>query len=93
MVFNIRYIILFGEIPFGSPQEILHSNYKKPRIASNFGPVVGDLLDWMLVKDPTKRPTARDVMNHRWMREDMTWMLGLDLRKRPQANEGMEHRL
>ncbi|KAJ3333630.1 hypothetical protein HDU76_005859 [Blyttiomyces sp. JEL0837] len=62
----LLYTILFGEVPFSSSDQAMLAMYKPPRFRSNADAMM--LLDWMLDKDPKRRPTAEEVLRHPWMR-------------------------
>jgi PAS domain-containing serine/threonine kinase len=66
-VFFYSYTILFGEVPFATSEQAISAPYKPPRIRAD--PEALRLIDWMLEKDPKKRPTAEQVYMHPWIRE------------------------
>uniref|UniRef100_A0A7S2ZFU4 Calmodulin n=1 Tax=Rhodosorus marinus TaxID=101924 RepID=A0A7S2ZFU4_9RHOD len=75
----VLYILLSGKVPFygRTDEEILrmtlrgHYNLEKepwPHISEDAKECVRTMLTW----DPTKRPEAKEMLGHRWMREDGT---------------------
>ncbi|KAI8844364.1 kinase-like domain-containing protein [Chytriomyces cf. hyalinus JEL632] len=62
----ILYTILCGEAPFSSFDQVKRKPYKKPRYQCS-GKALR-LLDWMLSKDQNMRPTARQVLDHKWLK-------------------------
>ncbi|CAL5220740.1 g2799 [Coccomyxa viridis] len=74
----ILYQLLFGEHPFektadveeGSVKRTLHRilkvEYKLPAHASSVSPEAMDLLQHVLVEDPTKRYCLQEMQNHPW---------------------------
>ncbi|TPX75181.1 hypothetical protein CcCBS67573_g03536 [Chytriomyces confervae] len=62
----ILYTILCGEAPFSSFDQVKRKPYKKPRYKCS-GKAL-KLLDWMLSKDQNMRPTARQVLDHKWLK-------------------------
>ncbi|KAJ3008722.1 hypothetical protein HKX48_008381 [Thoreauomyces humboldtii] len=60
----LLYTMLFGECPFRNSDEACDGPYKRPRVDVSRSCL--RLVDWMLEKDPTRRPTAEEVLEHTW---------------------------
>ncbi|KAI9358644.1 kinase-like domain-containing protein [Zopfochytrium polystomum] len=62
------YIMLVGEAPFESLRDIRLSPPLAPRDPNvAISPRCSHLLGWMFEKDPSRRPTIAQVMNHPWL--------------------------
>ncbi|KAI8918913.1 kinase-like domain-containing protein [Entophlyctis helioformis] len=61
----LLYTILYGEVPFASSEQAKNYNFKPPRLPSS--PECMNLLNWMLQKHASKRPTSEQVLRHPWM--------------------------
>jgi len=69
---TILYLLIFGEIPFKTPEETLFSNniyMNAPRNVSCSQEVL-NLIEWMLQKNPKDRPSLNSILNHPWMRNN-----------------------
>jgi len=69
---TILYLLIFGEIPFKSPEETLFSNniyMNAPKNVSCSQEVL-NLIEWMLQKRPEDRPSLNSVLNHPWMKDN-----------------------
>ncbi|KAJ3234789.1 hypothetical protein HDU81_001118 [Chytriomyces hyalinus] len=62
----ILYTILCGEAPFSSFDQVKSKPYKKLRYKCDRNAV--DLIHWMLEKDQNMRPSAQQVLEHKWLR-------------------------
>jgi len=70
---TILYLLIFGEIPFKSPEETLFSNniyMNAPKNVSCSQEVL-NLIEWMLQKRPEDRPSLDSILNHPWMRNNL----------------------
>jgi len=70
---TILYLLIFGEIPFKSPEETLFSNniyLNAPKNVSCSQEVL-NLIEWMLQKRPEDRPSLNSILNHPWMRDNL----------------------
>lgn len=62
------YIMLVGEAPFESLRDIRTSPPMRPRNPNvQFSPLCAHLLAWMFEKEPRRRPTIAQVLNHPWL--------------------------
>ncbi|KAI9337911.1 kinase-like domain-containing protein [Zopfochytrium polystomum] len=62
------YIMLVGEAPFTSLNEVRLSPPRSPRDRSiEFSPQCENLLAWMFEKDPARRPSISQVLFHPWL--------------------------
>jgi serine/threonine protein kinase len=62
------YIMLVGEAPFESLRDIRLSAPMRPRNPNIvFSPMCAHLLAWMFEKDPARRPSIVQVLNHPWL--------------------------
>ncbi|KAJ3283518.1 hypothetical protein HDU79_008986 [Rhizoclosmatium sp. JEL0117] len=61
----LLYTILCGETPFSSVIQVVSEPPKTPRYECD--PKVMELMNWMLAKDPQKRPTAKQVLENLWV--------------------------
>ncbi|ORX57843.1 kinase-like protein [Piromyces finnis] len=69
---TILYLLIFGEIPFKSPEETIFSNniyLNAPRNVRCSKEVL-NLMEWMLQKRPEDRPSMASIINHPWMRNN-----------------------
>ncbi|KAG2178978.1 hypothetical protein INT43_001827 [Umbelopsis isabellina] len=64
----LLYTVLTGEVPFNDPQQAISGPYAPPRV--NCTQACLDLLERMLEKNPEKRATVAEVMDHPWFREN-----------------------
>lgn len=67
---SILYLLIFGEIPFRSPEETLFSNniyMNAPKNVSCSQEIL-NLIEWMLQKRPEDRPSLNSILNHPWMK-------------------------
>ncbi|KAJ3072641.1 hypothetical protein HDU98_003219 [Podochytrium sp. JEL0797] len=62
----LLYIVLCGETPFSTSNQAVGMPFKQPRYECT--PDALDLLRWMLAKDPKRRPTAQQVLEHAWLK-------------------------
>ncbi|KAJ1340513.1 hypothetical protein BSLG_004898 [Batrachochytrium salamandrivorans] len=60
----LLYTILFGEVPFASSEQAKTLNFKLPRFPSSAECM--DLLSWILQKHASRRPTADQILRHKW---------------------------
>jgi len=69
---TLLYLLIFGEIPFKSPEETLFSNniYLNAPKNVNCSQEVLNLIEWMLQKRPEDRPSMDLILNHPWMRNN-----------------------
>jgi len=70
---TILYLLIFGEIPFKSPEETLFLNniyLNAPKNVSCSQEVL-NLIEWMLQKRPEDRPSLNSILNHPWMRSNI----------------------
>jgi len=70
---TILYLLIFGEIPFKSPEETLFSNniyLNAPKNVSCSQQVL-NLIEWMLQKRPEDRPSLNSILNHPWMKNNI----------------------
>jgi len=70
---TILYLLIFGEIPFKSPEETLFSNniyLNAPKNVSCSQEVL-NLIEWMLQKRPEDRPSLNSILNHPWMKNNI----------------------
>ncbi|KAI9324173.1 kinase-like domain-containing protein, partial [Zopfochytrium polystomum] len=62
------YIMLVGEAPFETPRDVRSS---KPTALRERSPSLSqpckELLTWMFEKDPWRRPTITQILNHPWV--------------------------
>ncbi|OUM60492.1 hypothetical protein PIROE2DRAFT_46188 [Piromyces sp. E2] len=70
---TILYLLIFGEIPFKSPEETLFSNNIFLNAPKNVKCSQGvlNLIEWMLQKRPEDRPSMASIINHPWMRNNI----------------------
>ena len=61
----LLYTMLTGEVPFASVNDVRLLHRRCPRIAMSQD--ASELIDWMLQKDPTQRPSASQVLAHKWL--------------------------
>ncbi|KAI8903424.1 kinase-like domain-containing protein [Powellomyces hirtus] len=61
------YIMLNGEVPFTTPQQAASQPYTFPKHGLSASCI--NLLDAMLHKKPSRRPTVLDVAEHPWLRD------------------------
>jgi len=69
---TLLYLLIFGEVPFKSPEETLFSNniyLNAPKNVSCSQEVL-NLIEWMLQKRPEDRPSIDSIKNHPWMRNN-----------------------
>ncbi|KAI8816818.1 kinase-like domain-containing protein [Fimicolochytrium jonesii] len=62
----LLYTMLCGECPFRNSYEACTTSYKKP--ATHVSRECLELVDWMLEKNPERRPSADQVLEHRWVK-------------------------
>ncbi|KAJ3232271.1 hypothetical protein HDU78_007216 [Chytriomyces hyalinus] len=62
----ILYTILCGEAPFSSFDQVKSKPYKMMRYKCDKNAI--DLIDWMLEKDQNMRPSAQQVVEHKWLK-------------------------
>ncbi|KAJ3018505.1 UNVERIFIED_CONTAM: hypothetical protein HDU68_011125 [Siphonaria sp. JEL0065] len=61
----LLYTILSGETPFSTVNQVIAEPFKSPRYECD--PLALDLMDALLAKDPKKRLTAQQVLDHPWL--------------------------
>ncbi|KAG0303766.1 hypothetical protein BGZ98_006313 [Dissophora globulifera] len=61
----LLYTILYGEVPFNDPMQVISGAYIPPRVQSSSECL--HLLNWMLAKTPERRATIQDVAKHPWI--------------------------
>lgn len=65
----ILYLLIFGEIPYENPSEIIYSPnliHKIPK-GKTCSREAFDLIKWMLQPRPENRPSLNSIFNHSWM--------------------------
>ncbi len=62
----LLYILVFGEFPFSSDEEIIHFKVMTNSAIRVSSPCV-ELITWLLQKDPRRRPTSKQVCSHKWI--------------------------
>ncbi|KAF9899830.1 hypothetical protein BX616_002826 [Lobosporangium transversale] len=61
----LLYTILYGEVPFNDPVQAISGPFITPRVRSS--PDCIHLLNWMLTKNPERRATIENIVNHPWL--------------------------
>ncbi|KAF4685517.1 hypothetical protein FOZ60_006504 [Perkinsus olseni] len=72
----IMYIMLTGQHPFWTPKSLSDENElfervktMEPDLSKIPSKAAAELVGLLLQKDPTKRPSAREALNHPWLRQ------------------------
>ncbi|XP_028398269.1 serine/threonine-protein kinase pim-1-like [Dendronephthya gigantea] len=63
----LLYDMVCGDVPFENEEEIKE---KEVTFTMSLSPDVQNLITMMLDKDPQKRPTIEDIMNHQWTKDN-----------------------
>ncbi|KAI9350832.1 kinase-like domain-containing protein [Obelidium mucronatum] len=64
----LLYTILSGETPFSSVNQVIAEPFKNPRYECD--PNAIDLMNALLAKDPKKRLTSQQVLEHAWLKQN-----------------------
>lgn len=80
----LTYVLLTGYSPFsGETKQETYSNITNSKL--EFGPEFEgisenaiDFIKSLLVKDPKKRPTAKECLQHVWLKEDVDDLVGVN---------------